>query len=119
MTLPEDDFSLTETELRGELARLRSSGTSQEHHRFRTELDRLINQNCMENGSGTPDFILAKYLDSCLSAFDEAVNRREKWYGREQDSRFGTPAKALLKDFGDPTREPGQTPRMIKDIPQA
>jgi hypothetical protein len=36
-----------------------------------------------ENGSNTPDFILAQYLTSCLAAFDEAVNAREKWYGRE------------------------------------
>ena len=34
----------------------------------------------MENGSNTPDFILAKYLVMCLNAFDTAVNHRNAWY---------------------------------------
>jgi hypothetical protein len=35
-----------------------------------------------ENGSGTPDFILAQYLDGCLENFDKTITAREKWYGR-------------------------------------
>ncbi len=35
----------------------------------------------MENGSGSPDFILADYLVGCLSAFDKAVTARSNWYG--------------------------------------
>jgi hypothetical protein len=34
-----------------------------------------------ENGSNTPDYILADYLVSCLAAFDRAVLARERWYG--------------------------------------
>lgn len=49
---------------------------------FRVEIEKLINRNSMENGSNTPDFILADYLNDCLSAFDTAVNAREAWYGR-------------------------------------
>lgn len=82
---------------------------------FQRDLQKLINRYSQENYSGTPDFILAQFIQNSLNAFNLAVNEREKWYGREQDSRFGTPLKA----FGDPTREPGETPRMIKDIPQA
>jgi hypothetical protein len=50
--------------------------------KFRAELEELINRHSRENGSNTPDFILANYLDNCLVAFDQAVTHREKWYGR-------------------------------------
>jgi hypothetical protein len=53
---------------------------------FRKELEELINRHSKENGSDTPDFILAEYLEMSLLAFDSAVNRREKWYGREKDT---------------------------------
>lgn len=49
---------------------------------FRKELEVVINRHSMENGSDTPDFILAEYLGDCLSAYDRAVTRRERWYGR-------------------------------------
>ena len=42
----------------------------------------ILNRACAENGSDTPDFILAMYLTDCLAAFDKATNIREKWYGR-------------------------------------
>jgi len=47
---------------------------------FRTELQELINKHSVENGSNTPDWILAYYLKGCLSNFDNTVNLREKWY---------------------------------------
>ncbi len=50
---------------------------------FRTELERLINRHSLENGSNTPDFILAIYMAECLRAFDNATLRRDEWYGRE------------------------------------
>lgn len=49
---------------------------------FRKELTTLINRYSKENGSDTPDFMLADYLLGCLLVYDETVNRREKWYGR-------------------------------------
>jgi hypothetical protein len=48
---------------------------------FRYELEKLINQYSIENGSNTPDFMLAGFLNSCLDAFDHAVRERDKWYG--------------------------------------
>ena len=36
-----------------------------------------------ENESNTPDFILAQYLESCLTAFNTATQQRENWYGRD------------------------------------
>ena len=41
-----------------------------------------LNAVSAENGSNTPDFILAEYLVSCLAAYERAVNARERWHGR-------------------------------------
>lgn len=49
---------------------------------FRKNLQSLINCESMENGSNTPDFLLADYLTDCLAVFDKAMQAREKWYGR-------------------------------------
>jgi len=50
---------------------------------LRQRIEKLLNAHSAENGSDTPDFILAEYLVDCLEAFDKAVLAREKWYGRE------------------------------------
>ena len=49
---------------------------------FQDELKSLINKCSMENGSNTPDFILAEFLSDCLNALNLAVNRRQGWFGR-------------------------------------
>ncbi len=51
---------------------------------FREGLERLINCYSKENGSNTPDFILAGYLTDCLEAFDKAVLNRSKWYKKDK-----------------------------------
>lgn len=50
---------------------------------FRKELEGLINRHSMENGSNTPDFILAEYLGGCLETFDRILRKRDEWYGRK------------------------------------
>jgi hypothetical protein len=50
---------------------------------FKSELTSLINRMSIENGSNTPDYILAMYLSDCLRAFNQAVQQRENWYGRD------------------------------------
>ena len=50
---------------------------------FRTELAELLNKHSRENGSDTPDFLLAQYLSWCLGAYDRTVAAREEWYGRK------------------------------------
>jgi len=47
---------------------------------FEQELEQLINKYSKENGSNTPDFILAEYLVRCLRAFNVGVKKREDWY---------------------------------------
>lgn len=49
---------------------------------FVNELETLLNQHSYENGSNTPDFILAEYMMNCLFSFNAAVSQRERWYGR-------------------------------------
>ena len=50
---------------------------------FRKKLEELINIYSQEKYSDTPDFILAGYLMKCLDAFEIAINRRGKWYGKK------------------------------------
>lgn len=49
-------------------------------------IETAINKVSAENGSDTPDFILAEYLVGCLAAYDKAVTAREKWYGRAKEA---------------------------------
>ncbi len=49
---------------------------------FERGLQDLINRYSIENGSDTPDFMLARYLTDCLKAWNTGVKAREKWYGR-------------------------------------
>ena len=49
---------------------------------LRDRITTAINSASAENGSNTPDFILAEYLTDCLAAFDKASRAREKWYGK-------------------------------------
>lgn len=48
---------------------------------FQEELTSLINRYSLENGSNTPDFILAQYLVDCIGNFNKTMKRRETWYG--------------------------------------
>jgi len=48
-------------------------------------LSALINTECREEDSNTPDFILAEFMMKCLDAFELANNKREVWYGVKLD----------------------------------
>ena len=54
--------------------------------KFHRELTSLLNRYSKENGSDTPDYILATYLSNCLKNFDATIQEREKWYGRKVDN---------------------------------
>lgn len=49
---------------------------------LRSALASVLNRHSRENGSNTPDWILAQYLANCLDAYDVAVGARAQWYGR-------------------------------------
>lgn len=50
---------------------------------FTKALEDLINGYSLENQSGTPDFILAKYLHDCLAAYNLALQERARWKGEK------------------------------------
>lgn len=49
---------------------------------LRGRIEHAINCSSAENGSNTPDFILAEFLTDCLAAFDKCSTARERWYGK-------------------------------------
>jgi hypothetical protein len=61
---------------------------------FEMELSGLINKHSAENKSGSPDFILAAYLNDCLTAYNKAVAWRDAWHspqGVPADARYTGP----------------------------
>lgn len=55
---------------------------------LRDDIQAAINRNSAENGSNTPDYILARFLEATLAAFDLAVRDRDEWHGFAP--RFGS-----------------------------
>lgn len=50
---------------------------------FKKELGELINKHSIEDGSDTPDYLLAEYLCGCLEQFNNTVMQREGYYNRQ------------------------------------
>jgi acid phosphatase family membrane protein YuiD len=58
---------------------------------FVQDLTVLLNRYSQENGSDTPDFILAEYLLACLVTWNTHVVRRDAWYGERQRKPANAP----------------------------
>jgi hypothetical protein len=71
--------------------------TSPAQEAFRRDLQDVINKHSRENGSNTPDYILADYLICCLRALDAAVNNRAAWYGKIETPGGGLTITAQLQ----------------------
>jgi hypothetical protein len=52
---------------------------------FEKELEHIINKYSKENGSNTPDFIIAKYIVGCLDAMNNCIRERDTWYNRDKE----------------------------------
>lgn len=63
------------------------------------DLSTLLNRHSAENGSETPDFILAEYLMGCLDVYNRTTQQREVWYGRA--STVTEPATAIAEKKDD------------------
>jgi hypothetical protein len=70
---------------------------------FLEELVILINKHNIEKGSDTPDYILADYLNHCITVLDGTIKERSRWYGHEQsensiqsEMRFHPPTDTLV-----------------------
>jgi len=68
---------------------------------LKEDIELAINRASAENGSDTPDFILAEYLIDCLTAFDKATNMRHKWQDPRPPPRIEIPIDATPK-YGAP-----------------
>ena len=51
--------------------------------KLENDIRKLLNYESEENSSNTPDWVLASYLRRCLDTFNDCVNMRERYYGRE------------------------------------
>ncbi len=47
---------------------------------FVKDLEDLINKHSLENGSDTPDYILADYMYNCLLNYNDVVTRKVDWH---------------------------------------
>jgi hypothetical protein len=65
-----------------EIIALHDSMPKQKSQTLVQELASILNRRSLENGSNTPDFILADYLSRCLVLFDDTTNARATWYGQ-------------------------------------
>ncbi|AWN03370.1 hypothetical protein PBI_COUNT_47 [Microbacterium phage Count] len=54
---------------------------------FQRDLASLLNSYSAESPSGTPDFILADFMNNILREFNEAIGRRAEWRGEEVEFR--------------------------------
>jgi hypothetical protein len=59
-----------------EVAELSTSGESLER-----DLERLLNQHSVENGSNTPDYVLASLLKATLDTWELHMKERDRWWG--------------------------------------
>lgn len=46
---------------------------------------RFVNENSLEKGSDTPDFMLAEYLFNCLQNYNDIMQRRERWWSCKEE----------------------------------
>ena len=51
-----------------------------DYDRLRNKIEEVINIFSLEQGSDTPDYILADYLVDCLMAYDKALQNRDQYY---------------------------------------
>lgn len=77
---------------------------------FLEELCSLINRHSLENGSNTPDYILAGYLKQCLDTFDSITQQREMWHGRQRPDMHDDPFGIRPED-DDPEPNPDCPPQ--------
>lgn len=83
--------------------------------RFRQELEELINKHSLENGSDTPDFILAEFLLESLRAFDRATNARESWFIKNTNAYADPEYKKFLNRVEDVVRNVKKEKPEIKE----
>lgn len=70
---------------------------------LREKIKEAINISSAENGSNTPDHILAEYLLNALDAFDQATKMRDNWYnvhlepGKKKEFKFQSLKERIIE----------------------
>ena len=75
------------------------------------DLEQIINSRCLENGSNTPDFILASFLKSCLDTWNLHTRERDRWFGNRSVLGPGNDlrlSRRAVTRYSDLTRAPRQ-----------
>ena len=85
---------------------------------FEKELAGLINKYSQENGSDTPDFLLAEYLTGTLKVYNTTVKAREKWYGRAPEAVGGSGDVPVDPAWETPS-EPATPPELTWEAPSS
>jgi len=52
---------------------------------LRSDLSTVMNRYSIDNDLNTPDFILAKYICTCLKAYRTTKNLNEAWHNNDND----------------------------------
>lgn len=87
-----------------------------EGNEFRSDLKHLLNRHSMENVSGTPDFILADFLQGVLHMYEDAVQKRGNW--RHETVEF-EPWKTLQNHQTDSSDDRTNFQKIMDDIEEA
>ena len=73
-------FLIEDPDLKTDIEPIEEDAQLYKESEFEKELEILINRYSQENGSNTPDWILAEYMKRSLATFNTIVNKRDKWY---------------------------------------
>ena len=82
------------------------------------KLSDLLNIECRENDSNTPDFILSEFMMKCLDAFELASNRREVWFGITLDI-LNDWERLITTAIGEASMCWSETPKGVFDCERA
>lgn len=126
VNIPPDVLASLDDERKGYLVKnylkQRWSNVSEKTERgtFLQEITTLINRHSVENGSDTPDWMLAEYLTDCLAAYEKAVRARDRWHGNsmrawDDDAPTGT-AEAAAHDVAERGDVRGSIDEMRADL---
>ena len=86
---------------------------------FLKELAALINRHSRENGSDTPDFLLAQHLSKCLDNLDVFVRARDAWYGVQHGPGAGAPSAHAAPEGPMTERGPSTVHVILDEVPTA
>lgn len=77
---------------------------------LKEELTSLLNKYSMENGSNTPDFILANHMLDSLLLFEHTTKARDRWYGVDLRPRWrGNAVQEQVSDEIHVRKTPGDS----------